>query len=60
MAKNNHNPATFKYPKDFLRQKLDSFYIIILDIRMFEEAGVALLRVLQKQGSLPAIMLIDR
>jgi DNA-binding response OmpR family regulator len=60
LAENGHKPSPFEDPKKFLRQKLEGFDLVILDILMPEVDGFDVLRAIRKKGSLPVIMLTAR
>jgi two-component system phosphate regulon response regulator OmpR len=60
LAENGHLPEAFEDPRNFLRQKLDGFDLVILDILMPAMDGFDVLREIRKETSLPVVMLTAR
>jgi DNA-binding response OmpR family regulator len=60
LSENGHRPIPFDDPKKFLRQKVEGFDLVILDILMPAMDGFDVLREIRKKGSLPVIMLTAR
>jgi two-component system phosphate regulon response regulator OmpR len=60
LKENKHSSSAFSDPGNFLRQRLDGFDLVILDILMPGMDGFDVLREIRKVSSLPVIMLTAR
>ncbi len=60
LSENNHTPSFYTDPQDFLKQELEKFDLVILDILMPVIDGFDVLREVRKKSAIPVIMLTAR
>jgi two-component system phosphate regulon response regulator OmpR len=60
LAENNHTVSFYINPKDFLKQDMGRYDLVILDILMPDMDGFDVLREVRKKSTIPVIMLTAR
>ena len=60
LSENNHTPSFYTDPQIFLKQDLEKFDLVILDILMPVIDGFDVLREVRKKSAIPVIMLTAR